>query len=180
VILLAFGRKLPRQGDFIGTGILFVSLLSSIIILVGKLALPGGHAIAGFPTAPLQAVFTWIDFHSKLYVFGQAIPMKVELGIMIDNLVAVMLVVVTLISSLVHLFSIGYMHGDAKYSRYFAYLGLFTFSMLGIVLTNNILMMYIFWELVGVSSYLLIGFWYEKPGPAYASKKRSSSTASAT
>ena len=82
-----------------------------------------------------------------------------------------MLVVVMLISSLVHLFSTKYMEGDIRYRRYFAYLGLFTFSMLGIVLTDSLLMMYIFWELVGLSSYLLIGFWYEKPMPQYASKK---------
>jgi NADH-quinone oxidoreductase subunit L len=67
--------------------------------------------------------------------------------------------VVTVISSLVHIFSIGYMKDDIRYSRYFAYLGFFTFSMLGIVLTNNFFTMYVFWELVGVSSYLLIGYW---------------------
>ena len=82
-----------------------------------------------------------------------------------------MLFVVNLISMLVHLFSIAYMKGDKRYTRYFAYLGIFTFSMLGIVLTDNLLMMYIFWELVGLSSYLLIGFWYEKKSASDASKK---------
>jgi NADH-quinone oxidoreductase subunit L len=171
VVLIAFGKRLPRQGDVIATGILFVTLALSFLVLFGKLLLPAGSAIPGFPSAPLQGVFTWVDFRSSIWVFGQQIPLKIELGIMVDNLVAVMLVVVNIVSALVHLFSIGYMHGDKKYSRFFAYLGLFTFSMLGIVLTNNILMMYMFWELVGVSSYLLIGFWYENPGPAYASKK---------
>ena len=94
-----------------------------------------------------------------------------DLGIAIDNLSAIMLVVVTLISALVHLFSLGYMHGDIRYSRYYAYLGLFSFSMLGIVLANNILMMYVFWELVGICSYLLIGHWYEKKSAADAGKK---------
>ncbi|MFC2132122.1 NADH-quinone oxidoreductase subunit L, partial [Bacteroidota bacterium] len=92
-------------------------------------------------------------------------------GIGIDNLAALMLMVVTVISFLVHMFSIEYMHGDKRYSRYFSYLGLFTFSMLGIVIANNLLFMYIFWELVGVSSYLLIGFWYEKDSAADAGKK---------
>jgi NADH-quinone oxidoreductase subunit L len=82
-----------------------------------------------------------------------------------------MLVVVTLISFLVHLFSTEYMREDKRFSRYYAYLGLFTFSMIGIVIANNFLFMYVFWELVGVSSYLLIGFWYEKNSAANASKK---------
>ncbi len=76
-----------------------------------------------------------------------------------------------LISFLVHLFSVDYMKGDIRYNRYFAYLGLFTFSMAGIVITSNMLMMYIFWELVGISSYLLIGFWYEKKSASDAGKK---------
>lgn len=94
-----------------------------------------------------------------------------EIGVKIDNLTALMLIVVNLISFLVHLFSIEYMHGDPRYNRYFSYLGIFTFSMLGIVLTHNLLMMYIFWELVGLSSYLLIGFWFEKKSASDASKK---------
>lgn len=170
LLLLAFRSKLPRQGDVIETAILGIALVLSIVVMIGVLNL---HAepIPGFNSAPIQANLTWVDFHSTVNVFGAEIPLKIELGILLDNISAIMLVVVTIVSFLVHLFSIGYMHGDAKYSRYFAYLGLFTFSMLGIVLTNNIFMMYVFWELVGVSSYLLIGFWYEKPGPAYASKK---------
>ncbi len=168
--LLAFGRKLPRQGDTVATGILFVNLALSFVVLIGALGRTAAP-IPGFIAAPVQAVFTWVDLHDVVTVFGTTIPLKIELGIMVDHITALMLVVVNIISALVHLFSISYMHGDAKYSRYFAYLGLFTFSMLGIVVTNNILMMYVFWELVGLSSYLLIGFWYEKPGPAYASKK---------
>ena len=82
-----------------------------------------------------------------------------------------MLMVVSLISFLVHLYSTAYMEGDPRYSRYFAFLGLFTFSMNGIVLSNSLVMMYLFWELVGLSSYLLIGFWFEKDSAANASKK---------
>lgn len=170
VVLLFFGKKLPRQGDFIGTGSILIALALSFYVMFAKFGI-SGEAIPGFPSAPIQANMTWVDFNSTMTVFGQEIPLKIELGVMIDNVTAIMLVVVTLISAIVHIFSIGYMHGDAKYSRYFAYLGIFSFSMLGIVITNNLLMMYIFWELVGFSSYLLIGFWYEKPGPAYASIK---------
>jgi NADH-quinone oxidoreductase subunit L len=82
-----------------------------------------------------------------------------------------MLIVVTLISALIHLYSIGYMHGDERYSRYFAYLSLFSFSMLGLVLSDNFFGIYIFWELVGLCSYLLIGFWFEKHSASNAAKK---------
>ncbi len=156
LILIFFGKKLPRQGDWLGTGILFICLVLSGYILAST-----GAADRFFATV------NWIDLKDAPF-FG---PVKINLGIVIDNLSAAMLVVVCLISALTHLFSTKYMEGDAKYNRYFAYLGIFTFSMLGIVLTSNLLMMYIFWELVGFSSYALIGFWYEKPGPQYAMKK---------
>ena len=90
---------------------------------------------------------------------------------MIDNIAVIMLFTVFLISMLVHIFSLDYMKGDIRYNRYFAYLGIFTFSMTGIVFTHNVLMMYIFWELVGLSSYLLIGFWFEKKSASDAAKK---------
>ena len=82
-----------------------------------------------------------------------------------------MLCVVTGVGSLIHIFSLGYMKEDRDFSRYFAFLSLFIFSMLGIVLADNFVMMFIFWELVGVSSYLLIGFWFEKPSAADAAKE---------
>lgn len=111
--------------------------------------------------------FTWIDF-GNVPMWG---AMHIDLGIKIDNLTVIMLFVVNLISMLVHIYSIAYMKGDKRFPRYFAYLGIFTFSMLGIVITHNLLMMYIFWELVGLSSYLLIGFWFEKDSASNASKK---------
>ena len=83
---------------------------------------------------------------------------NLDLGVSIDNIAAIMLLVVSLVSFLVHLYSSEYMRGDARFSRYYAYLGLFTFSMNGIVLADSITMIYIFWELVGLSSYLIIGF----------------------
>jgi len=171
LLLLSLGRILPRKGDWLATGILTVALGFSLVVMFGVLGMPVREAIPGFSQAPIQVSGTWIDLKTTVSVLGAELPLRIDLGIMVDNVTAIMLVVVTLITTLVHLFSIGYMEGDPKYHRYFAYLGLFGFSMLGIVLTNNLLMMYIFWELVGVSSYLLIGFWYENPGPAYASKK---------
>jgi NADH-quinone oxidoreductase subunit L len=96
---------------------------------------------------------------------------SVKIGILMDSLTAVMLVVVTLVSLMVQIYSQGYMHGDPGYHRYFAWMSLFTMSMLGLVLANNLLMMFVFWEMVGLCSYLLIGFWFQKPSAANAAKK---------
>lgn len=101
--------------------------------------------------------------------FGPGI--SIDMGILLDPLAAMMLVVVTSVSLMVHLFSIGYMKGEERFATYFAYLGLFTFSMLGLVLSSNIFQIYIFWELVGVSSFLLIGYYFKKPSAVAAAKK---------
>lgn len=158
VILIFFGKKFPKL-YLLGTGILFTTLALSIAVAYFMLSSYSGETL-GFS-------FTWIDFGNV----ANTGPLSIDLGIEITNITALMLIVVNLISALVHLYSIEYMHGDIRYTRYFAYLGIFTFSMLGIVLTDNILMMYIFWELVGLSSYLLIGFWFEKDSAADAGKK---------
>jgi NADH-quinone oxidoreductase subunit L len=97
--------------------------------------------------------------------------LHIDIGLQIDQLSKLMLCVVTGVGSLIHIFSLGYMKEDRDFSRYFAFLSLFIFSMLGIVLADNFVMMFIFWELVGISSYLLIGFWFEKPSAADAAKK---------
>ena len=97
--------------------------------------------------------------------------LDIRVGIIMDPLTAIMLVVVTGVSLLVQVYSHGYMRGDSSYSRYFAYMSLFTASMIGIVLARSILQMYVFWEMVGLCSYLLIGFWYERPAAAAAAKK---------
>ena len=93
------------------------------------------------------------------------------IGILLDPLTAIMLVVVSGISLLVQVYSVGYMKGDPGYARYYAYMSLFTASMLGLVLANNIIQMFVFWELVGLGSYLLIGFWFDRPAAAAAAKK---------
>jgi NADH-quinone oxidoreductase subunit L len=122
------------------------------------------HAIEH--TAWQVTLFTWI----KVAVPGLP-SLDVPLKLAADPLTAVMLVVVTGVSFLVHLYSVGYMHGDGGYHRFFAYLSLFTFSMLMLVLSANFLLLYVFWEAVGLCSYLLIGFWFHKKSAADAGKK---------
>src|SRR5262249_38379390 len=89
----------------------------------------------------------------------------------LDPISVMMLVVVTFVSLMVHIFSLGYMKGEERFGTYYSFLSLFTFSMLGLVIASNIFQIYIFWELVGVSSYLLIGFYYDRPSAVAASKK---------
>ena len=93
------------------------------------------------------------------------------MGIILDPISVMMLVVVTFVSLMVHIFSLGYMKGEERFGTYYAFLGLFTFSMLGLVVSANLFQIYMFWELVGVSSYLLIGYYYDKPSAVAASKK---------
>jgi NADH-quinone oxidoreductase subunit L len=159
VVLIFFQKRLPRNGDWLATSILFIALALSVVILVTKLTT--------YHDETIQFTFRWVDFG----IVPGIGALGIELGLMVDNIAAIMLVVVTIVSALVHLFSIGYMKGDVRYGRYFAYLGIFSFSMLGIVLTNNFLMMYVSWELVGLSSYLLIGHWFEKKSASDAAKK---------
>ncbi|TVR15266.1 MAG: NADH-quinone oxidoreductase subunit L [Balneolaceae bacterium] len=153
ILLIFFGKKLPRNGDWLASGLILLAFVFSLFLLVAKIT---SHSAEVFSSS-----FVWV-------VVGS---LNIEFGMMIDNLSVIMLVVVTLVSTLVHLFSIGYMKDDVRYSRYYAYLGLFSFSMLGIVITNNLLLMYVFWELVGISSYLLIGHWYEKKSASNAASK---------
>ncbi|MCH8025223.1 MAG: NADH-quinone oxidoreductase subunit L [Chloroflexi bacterium] len=96
---------------------------------------------------------------------------EVNLGILMDPLTAIMLTVVTGVSLLIQVYSVGYMKGDPGYARYYAYMSIFTASMIGLVLASNIIQLFVFWELVGLSSYLLIGFWYHRPAAAAAAKK---------
>ncbi len=106
--------------------------------------------------------------HEWLEVMGGA---TIEMGLLVDEVTAIMLIVVTSVSLLVQVYSLGYMDRDPGYCRYFAFMSLFTAAMLGLVLSVNIIQLYVFWELVGLSSYLLIGFWHERPAAAAAAKK---------
>lgn len=106
--------------------------------------------------------YSWLKFSDNL---------SIDMGIILDPISVMMLVVVSFVSLMVHIFSLGYMKDEERFATYYAFLSLFTFSMLGLVLSTNIFQIYIFWELVGVSSYLLIGFYYDKPSAVAASKK---------
>lgn len=155
IINVLYGKQLGRISGVIGTVVLGIDMVLSFVVAYFKIFTDT------FAQNYVQTKFAWFDL--GIY--------KLTVGIGVDNLAALMLIVVTVISFLVHLFSTEYMRGDVRYGRFFAYLGLFTFSMLGIVIANNFVFMYIFWELVGISSYLLIGFWYEKKSAADAGKK---------
>lgn len=145
---------------FLGKRIKSIYIFELFIITLVFLgsAVIGYFKLFQFTDANFVSEFKWIETNVTPLLGN----IGIDLGIQLDNISTLMLITVSIVSMLVHYYSVSYMKGDIRYNRYFAYLGLFTFSMFGIVLTHNILMMYIFWELVGVSSYLLIGFWYEK------------------
>jgi len=154
VIQIFFGKKLPRRGDWISVSAIGIGFILSMILFVQIL-------LIGDPNFELSDTVKWIDI-------GQ---FKLAMGICLDNFAVVMLLVVTTVSFVVHVYSVGYMHGDPLYNRFFAYLSLFSFSMLGLVLWDNLFGIYIMWELVGICSYLLIGYYFEKDSAANAGKK---------
>lgn len=152
VLIVLFGLRSPRLSGFL-------ALLGILVSLVLSVWMFDFHIHNHFLPAESSAV--WI----------QAPGLSVEFGYLIDPLSLLMLLIVTGVGSCIFFYSMGYMKGDASYPRYFASLSFFAFSMLGIVLANNFLMLFVFWELVAVSSYLLIGFWFEKPSAADAGNK---------
>jgi NADH-quinone oxidoreductase subunit L len=159
LILGLFGKKYFRNSaGVIGTILLFASCFIAVYTAYEYFsASANGHynSIVAFK-------YTWLRFSDTV---------SIDMGLYLDPISMMMIVVVTLVSLMVHIYSIGYMKGEERFSTYYAYLGLFTFSMLGLVLSSNIFQIYMFWELVGVSSYLLIGFYYDKPSAVAASKK---------
>ncbi|OIP33444.1 MAG: hypothetical protein AUK27_10515 [Deltaproteobacteria bacterium CG2_30_66_27] len=154
-INIAVGKRLPRKGDWLCLATILAGLAMSVGIFL--------EVFSSYdPNFQYHVVTPWLSVGDRF---------TLNVGILVDNVTAVMLLVVSGVSTLVHLFSIGYMHGDPRYSRFFAYLSIFSFSMLGLVLSESFFFIYIFWELVGLSSYLLIGFWFEKKSAADAGKK---------
>jgi len=139
-----------------GLSALLATGSAGITLVLAALLAAGGESVVETKTFP------WIDLGTHL---------QVGIGFEIDGLSRGMMLIVTIVGFLVHLFSLGYMKDDRGKSRYFAGLSLFMFSMTGIVLANNFVMMFVFWELVGVSSYILIGHWYDKPSAGDAAKK---------
>ena len=122
----------------------------------------GGRTAEGIYPTLMPYNFEWLPFTTNLHI---------DMGIMLDPISVMMLVVISTVSLMVHIYSFGYMKGEKGFQRYYAFLSLFTMSMLGLVVATNIFQMYVFWELVGVSSYLLIGFYYTKKEAIAASKK---------
>ena len=110
-------------------------------------------------------------FNQTIYTWMVVGDLRMEVGFLVDSLTAMMMVVVTFVSLMVHLYTIGYMEEDAGYNRFFAYISLFTFSMLMLVMSNNLLQLFFGWEAVGLVSYLLIGFWFNKPTATFANMK---------
>lgn len=153
VIITLVTRKREELSSYISVGAVVVCFLIILPYFVKMIADPHMEYI--------EQSFTWIDIPGLF----------VEMGTIIDPLSLIMLFIVTFVGSLIHIYSRGYMHGEKGYSRFFASLSLFIFAMLGIVLSNNFIMIFVFWELVGLASYLLIGFYYEKPSAADAAKK---------
>ncbi len=119
----------------------------------------------------LSVVQDGARFNETLYTWMSVGGLKMEVGFLVDGLTAMMMCVVTFVSLMVHLYTVGYMHEDEGYNRFFAYISLFTFSMLMLVMSNNLLQLFFGWEAVGLVSYLLIGFWYNKPTAIFANMK---------
>ena len=169
--------------------ILILPLLSFVVL--GLMDTKWKPKVAGTIGTTVLGIVTLLSYYTAWMYFSSAdisgtyqklIPFQMEwlrftehlhinLGILLDPISVMMLVVISTVSLMVHIYSLGYMKGEKGFERYYAFLSLFTFSMLGLVLATNIFQMYIFWELVGVSSYLLIGFYYTKPEAVAASKK---------
>lgn len=144
----ALGKKATHRVAILGV---LVSLLASLWVM---------HDVSQGNT-----------FNGALYSWAVIGKLKMEVGFLIDQLTAMMMVVVTFVSLMVHVYTIGYMEEDDGYQRFFAYISLFTFSMLMLVMSNNLLQLFFGWEAVGLVSYLLIGFWYTKPSAIYANLK---------
>ena len=154
VTITSVKPKLYKKADVLSIGFLSASFVLSIYLL---------FQIWGKEAYHFQ--LTWFSLKSV------GLAREFTLGLYIDHQAGMMLFIVSLISLLVHLFSMDYMYEDKHYARYFAYLGFFTFSMFGLVLSDNLLQLFVFWELVGFSSYLLIGFWYHRSSASKASFK---------
>ena len=161
LVLALAGMKMPhRVAGAIGTlslgAVAVLSYLTAFSYFTAERTAEGTY-----PTLTPWNI-DWLPFTQQLHI---------DMGIMLDPISVMMLIVISTVSLMVHIYSFGYMKGEKGFQRYYAFLSLFTFSMLGLVVATNIFQMYLFWELVGVSSYLLIGFYYTKPEAILASKK---------
>ena len=157
---------------FVLTGLVFRPLVGSRTRVAAALTILSIGAAFLLSVVVLRAVLQAPNHHIEFNHAWLAVgPLTLSVGLLFDPLTAVMLIVVSGVSLLIQIYSLAYMKDDPSYARFFAYMALFTASMLGLVLANNLLMVYAFWELVGLCSYLLIGFWFHKPSAAAAAKK---------
>src|SRR6188472_618767 len=148
-----FGKQIGRSGAHTVTilGVLVSFLISAWVLYA--VAVDGAR------------------FNATIYEWLRVGPLKMEIGFLVDGLTAMMMAVVTFVSLMVHVYTIGYMADDPGYQRFFSYISLFTFSMLMLVMSNNFLQLFFGWEAVGLVSYLLIGFWYTRPTAIFANLK---------
>ncbi len=161
LLLGLFGRKyFKKSAGIIGTVLLLASTILAIYTAYEYFFVYGKVAGSYQKLVPLS--YTWLEFSKGV---------SIDMGILLDPISVMMLVVVTFVSLMVHIYSLGYMKGEERFSTYYSFLSLFTFSMLGLVVSSNLFQIYIFWELVGVSSFLLIGYYYNKPSAVAACKK---------
>ncbi len=159
VINAFLGRRLPRQGDWLATLSIFISFIYSARIF-------GDFVFGNFATDFfIHKTFTWFDLNHASTIF------KVDMGVYIDNMTAIMLLMVSGVAFLIHLFSTWYMDHDEKHGRFFVFLPLFTSAMLGLVLSDNLFSLFIFWEIMGFCSYSLIGIYNQKEKAGDASLK---------
>ena len=160
-LLGLFGRTyFKNTSGVIGTTLLLISTVLALYTAYGYFFDYGKVDGVYQKLVPLH--YTWLEFSKGV---------SIDIGILLDPISVMMLVVVTFVSLMEHIYSLAYMKGEERFSTYYAFLGLFTFSMLGLVISSNIFQIYIFWELVGVSSFLLIGYYYDKPSAVAACKK---------
>lgn len=145
-----------RLGAGVTIGALSLGLGCAIMLLIHVIRSGGGDAVFR-----QTFNFTWFEFGAS----------SIQLGLLLDPLNAAMLVMVTLVGLLISIFSVGYMRADVNFTRFFGFLALFSFAMLGLLVSNSLLLLFICWELVGLASYLLIGFWYQKPAAVAAAQK---------
>jgi len=161
VILGLFGRKyLSKIAGVLGTASLLTSTILSFVAAKQYFFVDG--KVNGAYQKIIAFKYTWLQFSPNV---------SIDMGIIVDPISIMMLIVVTSVSLMVHVFSLGYMKGEERFATYYAFLSLFTFSMLGLILSVNIFQVYMFWELVGVSSFLLIGYYFSKPSAVAAAKK---------
>src|SRR5258705_382170 len=161
LMLGLFGRKyFKNTSGIIATALLLASTVFALLTAYGYFFEYG--KVDGSYQKLVPLTYHWLEFSKTL---------SIDIGVILDPISAMMLVVVTFVSLMVHIYSLAYMKGEERFPTYYAFLGLFTFSMLGLVMASNIFQMYIFWELVGVSSFLLIGYYYDRPSAVAACKK---------